>query len=186
MLLYVGMFSGFSVSSCFFGSYLTTFLTALHFPFEQFRFGFRFSETSLLDLFWSEPLAPACSATETFPSSICFRYSLLLLLFVFSDPFKRYFPLLFPLDFSLCFIPSDGKPGTEPQLVIYAYCLLLFGVEPFRIYLYIGITSCDYKISQCFSFFNMEYCIKHTSCTCIKYRFPPNAHIRSLTSANRI
>ena len=51
MLLYVGMFSGYSVSS-FFGSFLTTFLTALHFSFlNNSASAFGFSETSLWDLF---------------------------------------------------------------------------------------------------------------------------------------
>ena len=43
-------------------------------------------------------------------------------------------------------------------------CLHRF--KPSRIYLYIGITSCAYKISQEISFFNMEYCTNPRKCTC--------------------
>jgi hypothetical protein len=89
----------------------------LLFPLEQFCFGFGLGKHIFVDSFRPESEAPACSKPETVPSLICFRYSLLLCDLSPGIFFKGHFPLLF-WGFSLCFIPSDGKPGIEPLFAL--------------------------------------------------------------------
>ena len=151
-------FFGFLVSSLFFGSFLTTLITICFlFPLEQFCFGLRFicGNISLGFVFCPNLQLPLVLSYETVPSSICFRFLTSCFCLLVFSVFQGIFSFTFPLDFSLCFIPSDGKPGSESQLGFPCISLLLIEVEPFRFYLYIGITSCDYKISQTFLFFNM-------------------------------
>jgi len=62
--------------------------------------------------------------------------------------------VLFPFGRSAGFL--NTMRFSSPLLCIW----LFIWCVPSGIYLYIGITSCDYKISQLFSLFNMEYYIK--------------------------
>ena len=60
------------------------------------------------------------------------------------------------------------------------------GSLPSGVYLYIGITSCDYKISQLFSYFNMEYWLNRQIYPCAKYRFAPQKDVPVLTTVQQL
>ena len=45
------------------------------------------------------------------------------------------------------------------HLMLFAFFSAGTVFSSLEIYLYIGITSCDYKITQLFDFCNTEYCI---------------------------
>lgn len=73
--------------------------------------------------------------------------------------FTRYLYAWFFSFFSLCDLHVSSWP-------------VLFICEPWKDRLLIGFSFCDYRISQLFLFFNMEYCTISQICNYIKYRFP--------------
>ena len=76
------------------------------------------------------------------------------------------------------FMPAAKCFRIQPfclPLMLYLHLLLPFALVGFSwafgFYLYIGITSCVYKISQFSSFFNPQYCINSQRRNCAIRRF---------------
>ena len=95
-------------------------------------------------------------------------------------------------DFMLCFGTLHGTVSSLTNWVMSFFAELLrlscLGLRSvawnlWKYYLYIGITSCDYKITQLLQKCNMEYCTNWTKGICIKHRFASHRHKTALTKS---
>ena len=94
------------------------------------------------------------------------------------------FPIsgLSAVTFKMIFLPVTCPLGAGHAILLFA-CFFMrhacssasvesFGLGPFQEVAFVfGFLLCDYKISQSFLYFNMEYCINAQICICLKYRF---------------
>ena len=81
-----------------------------------------------------------------------------------------------------CCFPSDCQPVSENSFLIF-HSFRKMECKPSGFTCTLVSPLCVYKISQVFSFFNMEYYIKRRIRPCAKHRFAHWAHIFLLTYA---